>query len=136
MPSFSRSQKLAVMKRDGCCVPCTVMYGRCQHSNPDAGPEDSGLVIHHRAGRGMGSARSLNVVSNGLATCYAMNDRVERDAALAGQWRAHGWLLSRNALAQPRDVPVDVITGGVQRRVLLDDEGSYRLIGGRNNEGP
>lgn len=76
-----------------------------------------GLTAQHRAVRGLGGRRSADRPSNGIILCWALNNAVETDAALAAWARARGWKVSTHA--DPTQVPVlDGITGDWW---LLDD---------------
>lgn len=108
MSGFTPAQRRLILARDVSCIP---------HAGQCYGP----LVVHHRAGRGMGGRKSANVVSNGLTTCWQWNDRVEQDAALAAEAREFGWKLA--SFEDPATVPVYVPEIG--DRVRLDNEGHY-----------
>jgi hypothetical protein len=72
---FTAEQKRIIIWRDGgkCC-----MCGR---------PAE---VANHRLNRGMGGRRSLNILENGCALCWACNDLIERDPDLAAKARELG----------------------------------------------
>ena len=53
------------------------------------------LIPHHRANRGMGSAKSADVPSNIITMCAEINGLMESDANLAELARTYGWKLSR-----------------------------------------
>jgi hypothetical protein len=90
---FTNADKLIILERDGMCVP-------------HAGSCGGDLVIHHRAGRGMGGSRKANTLANGLTVCNQWNVAAESDADLAERARVNGWKVARNGRARPEDVPV------------------------------
>jgi hypothetical protein len=58
------------------------------------GREDT-FVPQHRAGRGMGGSKLLNVPSNILVMCSILNGAIESDPNTAQQAREYGWKLFR-----------------------------------------
>lgn len=58
------------------------------------GVEDT-FVPQHRAGRGMGGSKSLDVPSNIIVMCSSLNGLIESDARYADTARRYGWKLHR-----------------------------------------
>lgn len=83
-----------------------------------------GLVVQHRANRGMGGSPELDRPSNVHLLCWAFNDIIERDADAAAYARAYGWKLQ--PWGDPLTTPfLDVLTGFWW---LLDDDGGRRRV--------
>jgi hypothetical protein len=88
--------------RDGYCLHC----GETERLSPN-----------HRAGRGMGGSKQLDVPSNIVLLCSRMNFLIESDPVMADLAREHGWKLER--WQDPKSIPVkDLLTG---KSWLLDD---------------
>lgn len=63
-----------------------------------------GLTVHHRANRGMGGAKSMDMLSNLLTLCAHHNGLLESDAQFAEIGRHNGWKISK--WESPQDRPV------------------------------
>lgn len=110
MGGFTQSQKKKIMERDGyLCVP-------------HAGTCGGGLVVHHRANRGMGGRKSADTLSNGLTVCSDWNARVEADSALAEQARGYGWKIPTSWPPEHASIYYPVLG----RNFYLDDDGGMR----------
>ena len=59
--------------------------------------QEEDLVPHHRANRGMGSLKSLDVLQNVILVCSQYNGLMESDAAVAEQARDWGHKISKFA---------------------------------------
>lgn len=84
--------------------------------------------VHHRAPRGMGGSKSpwVNLPANLLLLCgtgvTGCHSWVEANRAVS---RECGWLVPRNGVQLPVEVPVFYPGIG---RFLLDDDGGRRLV--------
>lgn len=92
---FSARVKRVVFARDGACVPRICCTGAVE-----------GLVVHHRANRGMGGSSALwiSLPSNGLVACWKCNAALETFSSLA-EYYAAGWKVRRGQLT-PAEIPV------------------------------
>lgn len=57
----------------------------------------SGLVLHHRANRGMGGSKILDTPQNMIMVCRVYNDQMESQADVAAAARDNGHKLGRYA---------------------------------------
>lgn len=107
-----------VFRRDGECVPCSVIYGACMSSTDT-------LVLHHRMSRGMGGSRFLDTPGNLLVVCSEYNGLMESDADVAQQARDYGWKIPRHSGLTPVEVPCMVMTTEGPGWVYLTERGDY-----------
>lgn len=56
---------------------------------------DTGLQVHHRRNRGMGSSKLLDRYDNLIRVCAALNYAMESDASIAKEARENGWKLGQ-----------------------------------------
>lgn len=112
MPGFTSTIKKKVLDRDkGRCVVCGT---------------ESGIDVHHRAGRGAGGSRSANVLSNLVLACRYHNDAMESDSAFMGLAYEMGWKCYRNRVALPSSVPI--FYASEREWFLLGDDGSRLIV--------
>lgn len=107
-----------VARDNGACVAC----GRTV-----------ALTTQHRHNRGQGGAGSRGQAdserpSNRCTLCVDCNRALEQDARFAETGRRHGWKLVGDE--DPTKVAIYVVMFREWR--LLDDEGSYRIVDGRD----
>jgi hypothetical protein len=80
------------LTRDGGCVHC--------------GRADETLIPHHRANRGFGGSKALDVPSNIVVLCSQANLLLESNSTFAALGRSLGWKLT--AGESPLTVPVNI----------------------------
>jgi hypothetical protein len=96
-------------ERDSYCLDC----GETEAVSPN-----------HRANRGMGGAKSLDVPSNLVLICSQLNGLIESDTRYAQLAREAGWKLSR--YDNPAEIPVlDRVSG---EWYLLNDSFGRNLV--------
>lgn len=104
-----------ILERDrGCCSRCGKHVTQLERGRD--------WSIHHRAGRGIGGSKAewVNAASAGVILCGSgttgCHGVVESNRATA---REAGWIVSRNGIARPTDIPIYHAIHGMVR--LLDD---------------
>lgn len=78
--AISKALRERIIKRDN---------HQCWHC-----PEVEAISLQHRKNRGMGGSKILDVPSNLIVLCSAMNSAIESNAAIASRAKDFGWKLS------------------------------------------
>ena len=105
---FTAKQIQAVRERD---------HNSCAWHGQACGEES--LVGHHRANRGAGGRKSMNVLSNCVLLCSATNGLIESNTDAAIQARVLGIKISSHA-----DPDAEPITHAVHGKCFLNDDGT------------
>lgn len=103
-----------LMDRDGGCYHCG---------------EREAVAPNHRANRGMGGSKLLDVPSNLVVLCSRLNGLIESDERYAVQAKSYGWKVSK--WDDPASVPVyDFQT----REWYLLNDAWHRMVIGQEKE--
>lgn len=65
---------------------------------------NQGLTVHHRANRGLGGSKKMDMLSNLLTLCAHHNGLLESDPKFAEIGRHHGWKISKWESPEARPV--------------------------------
>lgn len=86
--------------------------------------ETEAISPNHRANRGMGGSKRLDVPSNIVLLCSVMNGLIESDNIHAATAITYGWKISK--YANPKEIPVVDAISGVS--YLLDDNYGRKVV--------